>query len=96
MGNTADALIDGEFDYITGEYIGRGVGYPRTLHDRNDVNGVVKWLQKQGVTDKQKQVELMRAYVPGATPHSSKSGMCAVIQQDFTKFRNWFIKLEKK
>lgn len=30
MGDMADALIDGEFDYETGEYIGKGVGYPRT------------------------------------------------------------------
>lgn len=30
MGDIADSMIDGEFDYITGEYIGPGVGYPRT------------------------------------------------------------------
>jgi hypothetical protein len=30
MGDIADSLIDGEFDYITGEYIGEPCGYPRT------------------------------------------------------------------
>jgi predicted ATP-grasp superfamily ATP-dependent carboligase len=30
MGDIADSMIDGEFDYISGEYIGPGVGYPRT------------------------------------------------------------------
>lgn len=30
MGEIADSLIDGEFDFRTGEYIGPGVGYPRT------------------------------------------------------------------
>lgn len=34
MGEIADSLIDGEFDYISGEYIGPGVGYPRSYHDR--------------------------------------------------------------
>lgn len=35
MGEIADSIIDGEFDYITGEYIGPGVGYPRTRHGNN-------------------------------------------------------------
>lgn len=30
MGEIADSLINGEFDYITGEYLGEEVGYPRT------------------------------------------------------------------
>ena len=32
MGEIADGLIDGEFDYITGEYIGGPVGYPRRIN----------------------------------------------------------------
>lgn len=30
MGEIADSLIDGEFDYVSGEYIGKPCGYPRT------------------------------------------------------------------
>ena len=30
MGEVADCIINGEFDYINGEYIGEAVGYPRT------------------------------------------------------------------
>lgn len=30
MGEIADSLINGEFDCITGEYLGEAVGYPRT------------------------------------------------------------------
>lgn len=30
MGEIAESLINGEFDYITGEYLGEAVGYPRT------------------------------------------------------------------
>ena len=29
MGEIADSLISGEFDFITGEYIGEAVGFPR-------------------------------------------------------------------
>lgn len=34
MGEIADILINGEFDYITGEYIGGAVWYPRTAHKK--------------------------------------------------------------
>jgi hypothetical protein len=30
MGEIADSLINGEFDCVTGEYLGEEVGYPRT------------------------------------------------------------------
>lgn len=30
MGEIADGLINGDFDFYTGEYIGRGFGFPRT------------------------------------------------------------------
>lgn len=32
MGEIADGLVNGDFDYITGEYIGRGIGIPRTRY----------------------------------------------------------------
>lgn len=51
MGEIAESLIDGEFDYITGEYIGPGVGYPRTMERPRksgiqSFNGVFGYLQK--------------------------------------------------
>jgi|SRR6478752_7335859 len=30
MGDIADGLINGDFDFYTGEYLGRGYGFPRT------------------------------------------------------------------
>jgi hypothetical protein len=41
MGEIADGLINGDFDSITGEYLGEGYGFPRSIHDdpahyRND------------------------------------------------------------
>ena len=36
MGNVAEGLINGEFDFHTGEYLGNPVGYPRsTVNPRN-------------------------------------------------------------
>jgi hypothetical protein len=32
MGEISESLINGEFDSITGEYIGKPCGYPRTIH----------------------------------------------------------------
>jgi hypothetical protein len=33
MGDIADGLISGEFDSLTGEYLGEPVGYPRRWHN---------------------------------------------------------------
>ena len=30
MGEIADGLIEGDFDFYTGEYLGRGKGFPRS------------------------------------------------------------------
>lgn len=37
MGEIADSLINGEFDYITGEYTGSPCGYPRSYEDDSTV-----------------------------------------------------------
>lgn len=35
MGEIADGMIDGTFDYITGEYLGEGGGFPRSYADNH-------------------------------------------------------------
>ena len=55
MGEIADGLINGDFDFHTGEYIGRGGGFPRTRHGnffeptrrRHDM----RWKQVTGFMD---------------------------------------------
>ena len=43
MGEIADSLINGEFDFFTGEYLGEAVGYPRThSYDRRNAPPVIK------------------------------------------------------
>lgn len=36
MGEVADSMINGEFDCLTGEYIGEATGYPRTRNKDHD------------------------------------------------------------
>lgn len=54
MGEIADAMINGEFDYETGEYLGPAVGYPRKARyiQGNPSSGVNNWLRKRGYAKK--------------------------------------------
>jgi hypothetical protein len=55
MGDIADMMIDGTLDSQTGEYIGPGPGYPRTIFGRHRYGynhkhpktGVVKYLRRK-------------------------------------------------
>jgi len=70
MGEIADGLINGDFDFYTGEYLGRGLGFPRT-HDRplpwknrskkNPTNGVMIFLSRKGLTQNQQEA-ILRKY----------------------------------
>jgi hypothetical protein len=39
MGQHADDIINGDVDEITGEWLGNGQGFPRTIHGKNDSFG---------------------------------------------------------
>lgn len=54
MGEIADMMIDGTLDEQTGEYIGKAVGYPRTMQ-KGFYNSVIK-----NETAEQKQVRAIR------------------------------------
>jgi len=94
MGEIADMMINGDMDYITGEWIGNGQGCPRTNHKKhrqpNAKKGVTNWLERQGITDKQEQTAIMRSYVKNSTPHSDKKSMCVVISCNWHDFLKWF------
>lgn len=56
MGEIAEGLINGDFDFFTGEYLGRGYGFPRGRglwhkiknspnYKKNPRRGVIKYLQ---------------------------------------------------
>lgn len=98
MGDIADAIIDGEFDYITGEYLGRGCGYPRTMERQpNAKYGVCNYLNKRGIIN-QKQMDVIRKYFPDEnTDNISKETLCIRISKDFgafVKYVNEYLKIK--
>lgn len=44
MGDAADLILNGDIDEVTGEYIGPGDGFPRTLTRTS--NGMARYLEK--------------------------------------------------
>lgn len=98
MGEIADGLINGDFDAYTGEYIGRGKGYPRTLDkslpwEKPDYTGskdaAFKGLKRYlkrflSITDITPVVDL---YMPGT--ELSLKQKCLAIQKDFGAFVKW-------
>lgn len=101
MGEIADGLINGDFDFYTGEYLGRGGGYPRTGNKslpwergrgfaKNHKSGVTKWLVRNGIEDKQEQMKLIKAFVKDSTDNDSKEQLCLKISCDWGNFKKWF------
>lgn len=102
MGEIADSMINGEFDYITGEYIGKPVGYPRT-NERKQPNtnkenyarsrGIRSYLKNNNIPP-ERYTDVVRAYfvnVLGRSKNKKLNQMCAIIQEDgFNKFSTWF------
>ena len=101
MGEIADSLINGEFDFYTGEYIGRPIGMPRTLDGslpwekkgRPATNGVMNYLMKKGVSQQQVATVLQKyAEFKGWQITGKKfiRKCSAKIQEDWNGFCNWF------
>jgi hypothetical protein len=104
MGEISDSLINGEFDFHTGEYIGRPVGYPRTLdgslpwekrRPQQPTNGVMNYLMKKGVRQHQVE-EILRKYAEHKVWDISGKKFIrkcsAKIQLDWNGFCNWYAK----
>lgn len=110
MGDIAESMINGEFDYMTGEYIGRPTGYPRTYGDikrkrkrkiaHNPKKGVTIYLSRHGI-DKTQHIHIMRKYITESTErilktNETKHYLCVIISKDFKSFRKWFLSNYKK
>lgn len=112
MGDIADDMIDGVFDFHTGEYIGPGVGHPRTLdgslpwekpkNGRKDaVAGVHIFLDRFAYKTKQtiEKDVLVKAYqgeVLKLPPTAKFSTVCRHIQEDWSQFVKWVNETYKK
>lgn len=99
MGEIADSLINGEFDYITGEYIGEPCGYPRSMYEnakpnrkgKDSVWGVIKYLLINGISANEHK-SLIDEYT--GNYNSDIKRQCDFIQTNFKSFTK-FIKTKK-
>lgn len=102
MGEIADGLINGDFDFYTGEYIGRGYGIPRT-HNRslpwegasfNPVGGVIKFLLKKGIKRTEDIIDILQKYVEHRKWEFTQGNkfirkVSIKIQEDWPAFASW-------
>ncbi len=102
MGEMVDAMIDGELDFYTGEYIGPGVGYPRSRNGRVNFRsnhpghaskayiGVATFLKPRSKAEI-RQVIIAYAQSRGVEtpPHFSPKGYAREIQKDWVRFANF-------
>lgn len=110
MGEIADGLINGDFDFYTGEYIGRGYGIPRTRNKslawenraaraseekQNAYRAINKFIQKKlGNLTKKEIKNVIDEYRAGEDHFKDK---CVEIMKDFSRFANFIhLKLTNK
>ena len=94
MGEIADGLIDGDFDFFSGEYLGEGSGFPRSNSDdidthrtprgNNPLKGIRNYLRNRGVIKKGDQRELMVEFV--GEKQMSNQDLAKYITNDWSKF----------
>lgn len=87
MGEIAEGILNGDFDEITGEYLGEGMGFPRSLHYENKKPnpefGVRNYLTKKGF-EKEIHDWMVLTYVGSRTTNVQKG--CKIIQNEFGSF----------
>jgi hypothetical protein len=97
MGEIADAIINGEFDMYTGEYLGEPCGYPRTIyydnHFANDrsYRKVQHYMSQRGVKE-HRHPEVLKAYGMPWPRKSPLKKACMKVLQDYEAFKKWFDK----
>lgn len=103
MGDIADAILDGEFDEISGEYIGPGCGYPRSKHYGSPVygnsptKGVVNYLGQ--ISRKEKRTLVKNYSEQKLNLNFEAIGFdkcCAEIQKNFNAFSQYVKNQNKK
>ena len=108
MGDIAEGLISGEFDFYTGEYIGHGGGYPRSRmgkkfnspnYKKNPRRGVVSYVQRlyAGRAITPKSIKIIK-YFFSETGHEfiSEEQMFKTISENFGLFTDWMKKNKEK
>jgi len=89
MGDIADSLINGEFDFITGEYLdGESPGYPRTLDNMGNVKSFY-----QNMTPSEKKIrdvkielkKLIKSKQKLCTTEKEKNQALEIARQEINK-----------
>ena len=102
MGEIADGIINGDFDFYTGEYIGRGFGIPRTKNGQLPWAGTdTSWKKVVGFLNNcsikaHLHPEIVKAF---GAPYPRKAGLkkaCAFILKDFDKFKAFVAENKQK
>jgi hypothetical protein len=95
MGEIADGLIDGDFDYITGEYIGRGMGVPRTRtlsRKSEDLSWkrVTGYMNTMGIKA-HLHPQILKDYGCTYSGRHPLRNACFEVLKDFEKFKKWLL-----
>lgn len=89
MGEIAEGLLDGTFDMYTGEYIGEGCGYPRTMEDdytpQEKKSGVMSYLGGKGFSRGQRR-ELLLSFYGEQSDQVSNETLCVHASDNWRKF----------
>ena len=97
MGQHAEDILNGDVDEQTGEWLGGGMGFPRTLnHEPNHLFGIRNYLNRK--VEKSKQIDFMKEYLKSRNinpDNLNANKMATEIQKDFAafvKYTSTFIK----
>lgn len=102
MGDYAEMTLDGTLDEYTGEYLGDGVGYPRTRRsyartDQNKMAGIYTFLRKSGIHRKEHSRPLLVGFHPDATAKDmSNKQLCLYATDHFHKFKKFINKVAEE
>lgn len=93
MGEMADGLINGDFDYITGEYMGEGHGFPRTHQKQRKAEDlswkkVVGFLGNMGVKQ-HLHPQILKDYGCKYTGKKPLRNACFEVLKDFDQFKSF-------
>lgn len=93
MGEIADGLVNGDFDYITGEYIGRGIGVPRTRYLPRKAEDL-SWKRVDGYMGTvgikaHLRSQVLKDYGCAYTGKHPYRNACFEVLKDFDKFKSF-------
>lgn len=99
MGEIADGLINGDFDSLTGEYLGKGWGFPRSRHmnmypktkKQDPAAGLKNFIVNHSpLVGKPEDIIIEYAKQKGIYIEMDMfSETCEKIQRDFGSFKEW-------